>query len=261
MTEIDRLPLVHETVEDGVLTLSLGAMPAHPLSLAMIEDLIDALARIASDPAIRVVILHGPGHIFCAGHDLKEIARHRSEPDDGAAYLDRLFNRCSEMMQALVALPQPTIAMIHGIATAGGLQLAASCDLVFAAPEATFCLPGVQNGGFCTTPSVAVSRAIGRKALMELALSGEYFDAQWAKSAGLVNRIIPAADLAAQTHAFAKTLTRGNATALAAGKRMVYQQLEMPLAQAYAAATKVMIGHFMDPERIAIERATWAKKG
>ncbi|MEX0285228.1 MAG: enoyl-CoA hydratase-related protein [Paracoccaceae bacterium] len=253
-------PLVQETQDGAVLTLTLGAMPAHPLSLAMIRAMLEALDRCAANPDVRVVVLRAPGHIFCAGHDLKEIARHRADADDGAAYLHELFEACAQMMQAIVLLPQPVIAMVEGIATAGGLQMMASCDVAFATPTATFCLPGVQNGGFCTTPSVAVGRVIGRNALMEMALSGEYFDAEWARTAGLINRIIPADQIEVETYAFAHKIARGNARALAAGKRMVYQQLEMPLTQAYEAATETMIGHFMDPERIALERETWGKK-
>ncbi len=259
MNEMQPAALVSESRDNQILTLTLGAMPAHPLSLAMIEDIIAALDRCANDPAIRVVVLHGPGHVFCAGHDLKEIARHRADSDDGLAYLQELFEKCAAMMQALVNLPQPVIAMVEGIATAGGLQLVASCDLAFASPQATFCLPGVQNGGFCTTPSVAVGRVIGRNALMEMALSGEYFDADWARAAGLINRVIPADELQEATYTFARKLTRGHPAALAAGKRMFYQQIEMPLAAAYEQSTDVMIGYFMDPFRIAHEKEKWAR--
>lgn len=254
------MPLVEEHRDGPLATLTLGAMPAHPLSLQMIEDMLAALARIAADPDLRVVILSAPGRIFCAGHDLKEIARHRAAPDLGAAYLRDLFDKCAAMMQALVALPQPVIAVVEGIATAGGLQLMASCDIALATPEATFCLPGVQNGGFCTTPSVAVGRVIGRMALMEMALTGDSFDATWARDAGLINRIVPAAEIHTVALELARKIARGNPAALAAGKRMVYRQLEMPLADAYSAATEVMIGHFMDPQRIALERETWARR-
>lgn len=242
-------PLVLETLDEGVLTLTLGGGKAHALSLAMIEALSDALARAEANPQARVILLEGPGHIFCAGHDLKEIARHRHDEDRGEGYLRRLFARCSEMMQALVNQPQPVIAMVEGIATAGGLQLVASCDMAFAAPGATFCLPGAKNGGFCTTPSVAVGRAIGRRRVMEMVLSGLYYDADWALAAGLINRIVPAARLAEETRAFARALLVGHAPAMASGKRVLYRQLEMPLAQAYAEATEVMIDHFMDPSR------------
>ncbi|MGA0925166.1 MAG: enoyl-CoA hydratase-related protein, partial [Lutimaribacter sp.] len=140
-------PLVAADLDDGVLTLTLGRAPAHPLSLALIEALHSALDAAAENPQARVMVLSGPGHIFCAGHDLKEIAAHRQDPDQGHAFLTQLFDACAQMMQRLASLPQPTIAMVDGIATAAGLQMAASCDLVFASDRASFCLPGVNNGG------------------------------------------------------------------------------------------------------------------
>lgn len=254
------MSLVSEQQKGVVLTLTLGAAPAHPLSLGMIRDLHSALDRAAANDTARLVVIEGPGHIFCAGHDLKEIARHRDDADDGKTYLTELFVACGEMMQAVVTMPQATLARVEGIATAGGLQLVASCDLAFATPNATFALPGVQNGGFCTTPSVAVGRAVGRKALMDLALSGKPKDADWALRTGLINDVLPAEDIDARIAAFAETLSRAHPAAVAAGKRMTYQQLEMPLADAYAAATEVMIGHFMDPVRIAHERERWGAK-
>lgn len=252
------MTLVSERQEGVVLTLTLGAAPAHPLSLAMIRTLHAALDRAAENTDARLVVIEGPGHIFCAGHDLKEIARHRQDPDDGNAFLWELFNACSDLMQTIVAMPTATLARVEGIATAGGLQLVASCDLAFATPDATFALPGVQNGGFCTTPSVAVGRSIGRKALMELALSGTPKDATWALRTGLLNDVLPAQEIDARIATLADVLADGNRASIAAGKRMTYAQLEMPLADAYTAATEVMIGHFMDPARIAKERDRWA---
>lgn len=254
------MTLVSETRDGVVLTLTLESAPAHPLSLGMIRDLHAALDRAAADRDARLVVIDGPGHIFCAGHDLKEIARHRADADDGEAYLTELFTACGDMMQALVAMPQATLARIEGIATAGGLQLVASCDLAIASPEATFALPGVRNGGFCTTPAVAVGRAVGRKALMDLALSGKPKSADWALRTGLISEVLPTAELDGWIADLAETLAASNPVAIAAGKRMTYAQLDMPLAQAYAEATQVMIGHFMDPERIARERARWASK-
>ncbi len=254
------MSLIAEALSGTVLTLTLGAAPAHPLSLQMIRDLHAALDRAAQDPAVRLVVVDGPGHIFCAGHDLKEIARHRQDADDGKAYLTDLFVACGEMMQALVAMPVATVARVDGIATAGGLQLVASCDLAFATARATFALPGVQNGGFCTTPSVAVGRAVGRKALMDLALSGKPKDADWALRAGLINDVGTPPEIDRWIATLAQTLAQANPSALAAGKQMTYAQLDMPLSDAYAAATEVMIGHFMDPERIAREKARWGHR-
>ncbi len=257
MNQMERAGLVAETLDAGVLTLTMGAGAAHPLSLGMIRAMQETLDRAAGNPEVRAIVIHGPGRIFCAGHDLKEIARHRRDDDDGLAYLRALFGACGQMMQTVTRGPKPTIAMVEGIATAGGLQLVAACDLAFAADTATFSLPGVQNGGFCTTPSVAVGRVIPRKLVMEMAMSGAVYDAPWALNAGLVSRVLPADKLAEFTTEFAKTLATHHPKALSDGKQAFYDQIEMPLDSAYAYATEVMIGHFMDPVRIARERETW----
>ena len=251
------MSLVAATRNGPALVLSLGAAPAHPLSLAMIRDLHAALDNAAESAEVSLVVIEGAGHIFCAGHDLKEIARHREDADHGKAYLTELFTACGAMMQRLVGMPQATLARVEGIATAGGLQLVASCDLAYATPEATFALPGVRNGGFCTTPAVAVSRAVGRRALMDLALTGRPRDAGWAERVGLVNAVYPSAEIDTAVAELADILSRGTPAAIAAGKAMTYAQLEMPLAQAYAEATEVMIGHFMDPARIARDSDRW----
>lgn len=249
--------LLSEDLSQGVLTLTLGAGKAHALSLALIEALHRALDRAAADHRVGAIVIHGPGHIFCAGHDLKEIARHRTEPDHGRAFLEELFGACARMMQAVTMSSKPTIARVEGIATAAGLQLVAACDLAFASPEATVCLPGVRNNGFCTTPAVAVARNIGRKPVMELALSGAPFDADWARAAGLFNRVLPEEELAGFVQETAQAIAGRNRRAVADGKRTLYRQLEMPLEEAYAQATEVMIGHFMDPDRIREERRDW----
>lgn len=253
MNQMQPNPLVTITDEQQVRTLHLGAAPAHPLSAQMIHAISGALDAAANDKAINVLVLHGAGKIFCAGHDLKEIARNRSNPDHGEAFLTGLFNDCAEMMQKLASFPKPTIAMVDGIATAAGLQLMASCDLAFVSDRASFCLPGVNNGGFCTTPGVGVSRSIGRKHLMELLLSGETKDSDWAINAGLVNRVTPPEVLKQQTMDFATNLARRNAGPISAGKSAVLKQIDLPLDQAYARATPVMVSHFMDPGRLAAE--------
>ncbi len=249
--------LITETLEHGVLTLTLGAPPAHPLSLAMIDALHAAITRAAQNDAAKVIVIHGPGNIFCAGHDLKEIARHRADADCGRDYLQRLFDRCAQMMQALTLSPKPTIAMVEGIATAGGLQLVAACDLAFAADSATFCLPGINNKGFCTTPAVAVARNLTRKHVMEMLLSGDTYDAQWARETGLINRALPVAELPAFVEDFARKLASRYGENVADGKRTLYRQVEMPLAEAYAHATEAMIGHFMDPDLIEHDQKAW----
>lgn len=253
MTHLSTPPLVGATLTDKVLTLTLGGGVAHPLSLAMIAALHDAIRAAAADPQVNVIVLHGPGKIFCAGHDLKEIAAHRQDPDQGLAYLTELFEKCGAMMQGITHSPKPVIALIEGIATAGGLQLVAACDLAYAADSATFCLPGVRNGGFCSTPAVAASRNMHRKHIMELALSGDSFDTGWALNTGLINRALPPHEVIEYTMNFARTLASRHPTAIAAGKQALYTHLDLPLDQAYDLATRTMIGHFMDPVRLSRE--------
>ncbi|MDQ2088395.1 enoyl-CoA hydratase-related protein [Marimonas arenosa] len=256
MNQMPAPDLVTATLTDGVCTLTLGGGKAHPLSSAMIAALHAAITEANETADANVIVIDGPGHIFCAGHDLKEIARHRADPDDGRVYLQQLFDDCAAMMQAVTFSPKPTIAKVDGIATAAGLQLVAACDLAFASHNASFCLPGVNNGGFCTTPAVAVSRAVGRKHLMELLLSGEVKDAAWGLRAGLVNEVTDPSELASRTTAFARTLATRNPGPIAAGKGTTLRHLDIDLPAAYDLATETMIGHFMDPDRIAHEKTS-----
>ncbi|MEQ9694101.1 enoyl-CoA hydratase-related protein [Shimia sp. SDUM112013] len=258
MNSMDDTPLVAERHEDGVMWLTLGAGRAHALSMGVLQALDTGLARAEQDPDVRVIVLHGPGHIFCAGHDLKEIARHRQDPDLGAAYLQNLFALCAQVMTRLTLGPKPTVAMVDGIATAAGLQMVAACDLAFASTRASFCLPGVQNGGFCSTPAVAVGRVISRKHAMEMAMTGDSYSADWALAAGLVNRVLPPEALEQVVRDRVRTLATRHLPAVSLGKQTFYQQLEQPLAEAYQTASDAMLTHFMDPERIALERKTWS---
>lgn len=254
MNQMPQEPLVTHTLADGVRRITLGRMPAHPLSSAMIAALHAELDAAADDPDTRVLVIEGPGHIFCAGHDLKEIARRRADDDKGHAFLTDLFGACARMMLRLANHPKPTIAMVDGIATAAGLQMAVSCDMVFVSDRATFCLPGVRNGGFCTTPAVAVSRAVGYSHVMELALSAEPMDAGWALRTGLANRVLPPEALEQAVLDFATTLATRNPGPVRAGKAALKAHLDLPLDQAYELATEVMIGHFMDESRLAAEK-------
>ncbi len=247
-------PFLTETFTDGILTLSLGAAPAHALSLGMIRALQGRLTEIAADESISVVVLVGEGRIFCAGHDLKEIQRHRADPADGRAYVEALLSECGQMMTTLAQLPQPTIAAVEGVATAGGLQLMCSCDLAFAGDTARFCLPGVSNLGFCSTPSVAVGRRLQPNHLLEMALSGEMFDTEWALRTGLVNRVVPAGGALDAAMGFAQLITAGHMPATKLGKATFYKQMAQPLEHAYATATEAMISHFMDPVRVAKDK-------
>jgi len=232
---------------EGVLTLTLQGGVAHPLSLGMIRALHAGVTAAQEDAEIRVIVIHGPGRIFSAGHDLKEIAAHRSDADGGNAYLTALFQDCAAMMQAVAGSRKPTIAQVEGLATAAGLQLVAACDLAFAAPEARFCLPGIRSGGFCTTPAVAAGRRLGQGALMDLLLSGEDKPADWALARGLLSGVVPAESLGAHVTATARALAARFSPISEAGLAATRAQLAQPLAQAYATATEAMIGHFLDP--------------
>ena len=228
-------PLLYEA-RDGVARLTLNRPDArNALSVPLMAALDDALDDAARDPAVRVVVLAGAGPAFCAGHDLREV---RGMDADGHA---ALFERCSRLMQRIVSLRLPVIARVHGIATAAGCQLVASCDLAVAARSARFATPGVNIGLFCSTPMVALSRAVGRKAAMEMLLTGEMIGADRAAEIGLINRAVPDAELDAAVDALAARIALRSAATVAIGKPAFYRQAEMGLAEAYAYASEVMV--------------------
>ena len=221
---------------DNIATLTLNRPAArNALSIALMEALDAALETIAGDPTIHAVILAANGPAFCAGHDLREI---RANPTR-AAY-EAVFALCSRLMQRIVHLPKPVIAQVHGIATAAGCQLVASADLAVAADTARFATPGVNIGLFCSTPMVALSRAVGRKAAMEMLLTGDLIPAARAQQLGLINRVVPEADLPAATRALATQIATKSPLTVAIGKEAFYRQAEMPLAAAYDYASEVM---------------------
>jgi enoyl-CoA hydratase/carnithine racemase len=229
-------PLLLREDRDGIAVLTLNRPQArNALSLALMARLQEMLDRIAEEPAVRVVILAGAGPAFCAGHDLREL---RADPS--RAHYERIFAACSRLMLTLTRLPKPVIARIQGVATAAGCQLVATCDLAVAAAEARFATPGVNIGLFCSTPMVALSRAVGRKAAMEMLLTGELIDAGTARALGLVNKIVPAAELDAAVLDFARRIAGKSSLTLAIGKEAFYRQAELPLAEAYAYASEVM---------------------
>jgi enoyl-CoA hydratase/carnithine racemase len=233
----DEAPVLLEALDEhGILRLTLNRPAArNALSMALMAALIDALERAERDRDVRVVVIAGAGVGFCPGHDLREL---RSDPSR-AAY-QRVFDRCSAMMQKIVHLPKPVIAEVHGIATAAGCQLVASCDLAVAAEDARFATSGINVGLFCSTPMVALSRAIGRKAAMEMLLTGDFIEAATAKALGLVNRVVPAAELRAATDALACKIAEKSMAAVALGKTAFYRQLAMELSAAYAYTSEVM---------------------
>jgi enoyl-CoA hydratase/carnithine racemase len=224
-------PLLVDASE-GIATLTLNRPGQfNALSGALIGELQAALDRVAADPAVRVVVLAAHGRGFCAGHDLKELRAMAS-----VAEVEALFARCSRMMVAIAALPQAVIAKVHGLATAAGCQLVATCDLAVASSAATFATPGVNIGAFCSTPGVALGRAVGRKAAMEMLLTGDMISADRAQEIGLVNRVVAPDALDAEVEALARLIASKSPAAIATGKRVFYRQLEMPLGDAYAFA-------------------------
>jgi len=221
---------------DGVVTLTLNR-PAqrNALSVALMAALQDELDAIAEDSSVRAVVLAANGPAFCAGHDLKEI---RANP--GREKYLALFQQCSRLMLTITRLPKPVIAKVHATATAAGCQLVATCDLAVAAANATFATPGVQIGLFCSTPMVALSRAVGRKAAMHMLLTGDAVDAEQARALGLVNQVVPAADLDRAVAELAAKVTSKSPLVLAIGKEAFYRQIELGLEDAYAYASDVM---------------------
>ena len=218
------------------------------LSDAMLAALDDAFVALATDANIRVVILSGAGKAFCAGHDLRELAAKRRANDGGAAALQDLFNRCAQVMQAIPALPQPVIAQVHGIATAAGCQLVASCDMAIAADDTRFGVNGVNIGLFCSTPMVALSRNVPRKQAFEMLTSGAFITAARAAELGLINHAVPGDTLADETQALARTVAAKLGSAVRIGKRAFYEQLELPLSAAYAHTGAVMVENMAHPD-------------
>ncbi|MEM6728761.1 MAG: enoyl-CoA hydratase, partial [Pseudomonadota bacterium] len=232
-----------ERRDDGPVTrLTMNAPERlNALSDAMLAALQTAFDELRDTPACRVIILAGAGKAFCAGHDLREMQAARQAPDGGRAAWKDLFDRCATMMQGIASLPQPVIAQVHGIATAAGCQLVASADLAVAAEGTRFGVNGVNIGLFCSTPMVALSRNISRKRAFELLTTGEFMEAREAKEAGLINRVVQAENLEAETTALAQQIAAKLGPAVAIGKEAFYRQIQMPLAEAYTYTGEVMV--------------------
>ena len=228
----------------GVATLTLNRPQArNALSLPLMAALQTELDAIDAERETRAVVIAGAGPAFCAGHDLREIRAMAP----GSAHRS-LFDACSRLMLRITTLRCPVIAQVHGIATAAGCQLAATCDLAVASEDVRFATPGVNIGLFCSTPMVALTRAVGRKAAMGMLLTGDMVDAAEALRLGLVNRVVPAAELAAATAALAASIAAKSRATIAIGKQAFYRQAEMPLAEAYAYASGVMTANMADAD-------------
>lgn len=238
--------LILKSKASGVATLTLNSPDSYnALSTAMLTALRAELAALAKDDETRVVVLKAAGKAFCAGHDLKEMQAARQAPDKGRAFYKELFDICAEVMQMIPALPQPVIASVHGVATAAGCQLVASCDMAIAAPGVRFGVNGVNIGLFCSTPMVALSRNVPRKIAFEMLTTGQFIDSARAAEVGLVNRVVPADRLAEETHALAALVAGKLTAAVKIGKRAFYDQMAMPLADAYTHTGQVMVENML----------------
>ena len=231
----DKALLRHNARDIAWLTLN-RPKAYNALSGDLMSELISSLNSIANERDIKVVVIKGAGKGFCAGHDLQEMKVNNNE-----TFLENFFEQCCVLMQAIVNLPQPVIAQVHGTAAAAGCQLVASCDLAFADDNATFATPGVNIGLFCSTPMVAVSRKINRKKMMEMLLLGDKIDSKTAVEHGLINRRVPAKLLNKAVSEVANKIASKSPLTLKIGKEAFYKQLEMPLSEAYEYTSKVMI--------------------
>jgi enoyl-CoA hydratase/carnithine racemase len=234
-------PPLRRRDEGAVAVLTLDRPAArNALSEGLIAALTHELDRLAADRRVKVVLLVGPGPVFCAGHDLKEMTARRADSDRGRAYFTDVLGRCSAMMQRIVRLPQPVIAVVEGVATAAGCQLVASCDLAVAGARARFCTPGVNIGLFCSTPMVALSRNLSRKHAMEMLLLGEMLPADEALRMGLVNRVVPEGQALSEAMRLAAIIASKSTVTMRIGKKAFYEQAEMGLSEAYEHASRVM---------------------
>ena len=240
------MALLERTDADGIAHLNLNAPEKlNALSEAMLDALQEQFDALQDDRAVRAVIISGSGKAFCAGHDLKEMTVGRQAEDGGHAYLKHLFDECARMMPSIPQMPQPVIAQVHGIATAAGCQLVASCDLAVAGQGTQFGVNGVNIGLFCSTPMVALSRNIPRKQAFEMLTTGQFIDADRAMSLGLVNRVVAHDELGTETRALADTVAAKLAVAVKIGKEAFYNQLQMPVEAAYTYAGDVMVTNML----------------
>jgi len=233
----------------GVLTITLNRPDArNALSESMMRGLQIALDEAVEDRAVKVIVLAAKGPAFSAGHDLKELTARRSDPDRGLAYYRAIFAQCSHLMQTIVRHPRPVIAQVQGVATAAGCQLVATCDLAIASSEARFATPGVNIGLFCSTPMVALSRVVPRKAALEMLFTGEAIEAEEARRIGLVNRVVAPGDLEKETETLARFIASKPTATLKLGKLAFQHQLELGVSSAYDYVGEVMVQNMLHEE-------------
>ena len=245
--------LYEETEKIGLLTLN-RPEKRNALSLELLEEFSSCLTQAARKKSTKVIIVKGAGPAFCAGHDMKEIL------DTPLNDIRRLFQTCLDLMLLIHSIPQPVIGQVHGIATAAGCQLVAACDLVVAAKDARFATPGVKIGLFCTTPMVALSRAVGRKKALEMVLTGEFISAQEAMSHGLINRVVSKESLETETWALSQAIAQYSLVTLGVGKQAFYQQIEMGEKQAYQYGKEVISANAVMADAVEGMRAFFEKR-
>jgi enoyl-CoA hydratase/carnithine racemase len=235
-------PLLLKEQTGGVVRLTLNRPSQfNSLSEEMLAALAAELDAVARDPTARVLVIAGAGKAFCAGHDLKQM---KASPR--VEYYQKLFADCARLMLKIQSMPQPVIARVHGIATAAGCQLVAMCDLAVAADVAKFAVSGINVGLFCATPSVALSRNLGRKQAFEMLVTGDFIDAATARERGLINRVVPLDQLDVEVDRLAQSIVAKPGVAIAMGKGMFYRQLEMGIDAAYQLAGQTMACNMID---------------
>lgn len=237
--------LIGSERDGAILRLTLQNPPANALSMAAMEALLAALDAARGDGTIHVTVLAASGKLFSAGHDLKEMTAHRNDTDRGEAFFERTFAVCSGLMQSIVEHPKPVIAEVDGIATAAGCQLVASCDLAVASDRSRFGVNGIDVGLFCATPSVALTRNVGRKRAMEMLLTGELIDADTALEFGLLNRVVPPGLLTDVVMEMARTISAKSPLSVELGKKAVRAQAGLSLAEAYRCASRAMVENML----------------
>ncbi len=241
--------IVIEERDGKVARLTLNRPGArNSLSLALLERLTGAIDELGGSKDVHVIVIAAADPGFCAGHDLKELTAAREQPDRGRAFFEETMTKCAALMLAIVKCPKPVIAEVQGVATAAGCQLVATCDLAVASEAARFATPGVDIGLFCSTPMVALSRNVGRKASMKMLLTGDLISANEAARIGLVNDVVPAAELRGATDALGRQIASKSPATLKIGKEAFYQQIEMALPDAYRHAAEVMVMNMLEPD-------------
>ncbi len=241
--------LVRATQNSKVLRLTLDDPHSrNSLSDAMLATLSEALANAETDLNVSVIVIAADGPVFCSGHNLKELTARRSDGDGGAAYFAEIFSRCSKLMMQITQHRCAVIAEVSGLASAAGCQLVATCDLAYASQTAKFCTPGVNIGLFCSTPMTALSRSVSRKHALEMLLTGDLYDADFAYRVGLVNGVVEPGGLPAHVHAIAEKISSKSSRAFGYGKKLFSTQIDQNLPEAYEACSEVMVANMLDAD-------------